>query len=221
MSASKEYASFIRNSRPRSRPKRGRSSSRYFQLIWYRFTGRSRYDVYSCATIVVMTSSAVGRQAEAGLLAVEEAEHQRAVRRRRARTAARARAAGGSGARSPARRRDPSPRGRSARPCAAPGIRAAATSRCRPRSGGCSRRGRAAGGCRPRRRPDRHARCVGRARTSASLDRTQGVRSPVARFPVGIPGWDSRFNPPACAAAGKATAHAPGGRSGFDLYCDP
>ena len=29
-----EYASFIRNSRARSTPKRGRSSSRYFQLIW-------------------------------------------------------------------------------------------------------------------------------------------------------------------------------------------
>ena len=71
----------MRNSRLRSSPNRGRSSSRYFQLIWYRFTGQiavgrvllrddRRHDLL-CGR----------RQAEAGLLAVEQPEHERPVLR--------------------------------------------------------------------------------------------------------------------------------------------
>ena len=59
-SRSNVYASFIRNSRARRRPKRGRNSSRYFHSTWYRFTGRSRYDGRSRATISATTSSCVG-----------------------------------------------------------------------------------------------------------------------------------------------------------------
>jgi hypothetical protein len=54
------YASFIRNSRPRRSPNRGRNSSRYFHSIWYRFTGRSRYEGSSAATSPATTSSCVG-----------------------------------------------------------------------------------------------------------------------------------------------------------------
>ena len=50
------------------------------------------------------------------------------------------------GAAPPGRRSRPSPRGRSARRWPAPSCRAAASSRCRPRYGGRSRRGRAACG---------------------------------------------------------------------------
>ena len=41
-SMSKLYASFIRNSRPRITPKRGRISSRNFHWMWYSVRGRSR-----------------------------------------------------------------------------------------------------------------------------------------------------------------------------------
>ena len=50
-SRSNVYASFMRNSRPRSRPNRGRNSSRYFHSTWYRLTGRSRYEGRFAATI--------------------------------------------------------------------------------------------------------------------------------------------------------------------------
>ena len=42
---SKEYESFMVNSRPRRIPARGRSSSRYFVWIWYRVTGKSLYEL--------------------------------------------------------------------------------------------------------------------------------------------------------------------------------
>ena len=71
----------MRNSRVRSNPNRGRSSSRYFQLIWYRLTGRSRYDVYSCRDDRRHDLLCGRRQAEAGLLAVEQPEHERPVLR--------------------------------------------------------------------------------------------------------------------------------------------
>ena len=57
LSTSKEYASHMRNSRPRSRPKRGRASSRNFVWIWYTVSGSWRYESTSAATVVVTTSS--------------------------------------------------------------------------------------------------------------------------------------------------------------------
>ena len=59
----------------------------------------------------------------------------------------------------PGRRSRPSPRGRSAPPCAAPGSPAAASCRCPAPPGGCSRPGPASGGSAPRRRPGPRAAC--------------------------------------------------------------
>mmetsp|Transcript_15925 Transcript_15925/g.50738 ORF Transcript_15925/g.50738 Transcript_15925/m.50738 type:complete len:211 (-) Transcript_15925:80-712(-) len=59
-SAWNEYRSFITNSRERSRPDRGRSSSRYLRPCWYRSSGRSRWECAAAATKLVTSSSAVG-----------------------------------------------------------------------------------------------------------------------------------------------------------------
>lgn len=48
------------NSRPRSRPARGRASSRYLVWIWYRYAGRSLYEEYRSFTRSVNISSCVG-----------------------------------------------------------------------------------------------------------------------------------------------------------------
>ena len=89
-SRSNEYASFMMNSRTRSRPPRGRGSSRSFVWKWYQSCGSSLYDWISRAWKVAVSSCVTGRMKRRPRAVLERG---RSPGSRRARSSPRARRA--------------------------------------------------------------------------------------------------------------------------------
>ena len=174
------------NSRTRSRPPRGRGSSRSFVWKWYQSCGSSLYDWISRAWNVNVSSCVIGRMKRRPARSV----YGRSLRSCRGLSPPTARQASAPEPGTPARRSRPSPRGRSARPFDGRASRAAGTTRDPHRPAGCTPRARAACGLPPRRRRVRPegsgGKAVRRGRSSLSRPGYRGRRERAARYSSGI-----------------------------------